>query len=112
MEALICFAAFLAIISLCIGIISQHKMQMEAAADAVVAEAQAQHCAVAVNALFSNGVKTISSTAENCYPYEEGEIASGNQGEQKRASTIAHEIKLLQIGNKQLLEVTGNEHYR
>lgn len=110
LEAIICLAAFIAILGLFLSALNQAGTQAGKAMNALEAKAQAELCCLAADTIYASGVSEI---AEEMKCTAQGSRAeSEKEGRKKSCESIAPEIRLVQQGEKSVLEVKLNEHYR
>jgi len=110
LEAIICLAAFIAILGLFLAALNQAGTHAGNALNALEAKAQAELCCLAADTIYASGV---SETSEEMKCTAQGNRAeSETGGKEKSCESIAPEIRLVQEGEKSVLEVTLNEHYR
>ena len=111
LEIIMCLAMLFAIITISLAAIGSLKVGSDKSGEILLAEAKAQKCAVAANSLFSNGAKKVALN-ENCYAIGNGEIANSVNGNEREAFSIAKGLGSAQVGNRTVLEVKVNEHYK
>ncbi|MDP6670760.1 MAG: hypothetical protein QGI60_03005 [archaeon] len=111
LEVIICLALLFAIITVSLVAIGSLKVNSEKNGEILLAEAKAQKCAIVANSLFSNGAKKVA-LSENCYAVGIGKIASSVNESEREAFSIAKGLGSAQLGNKTVLEVKINEHYK
>jgi len=91
LEAIICFAVFLAILGIFLNSINQMSEEAGKASSAMEARAEAEQCCMIADC------------------NSKGNII---ESKEKRCTAIAREIRLAQAGNESFLEVELNAHYR
>ena len=111
LELIMCLAMLFAIITISLAVVGSLKISSEKSGEILLAEAKAQKCAIAANSLFSNGAKKVALN-ENCYATGGGKIASSVNGNEREAFSIAKGLGSTRLGNKTVLEVKINEHYK
>jgi hypothetical protein len=109
LEAAISIALLLTLIASAIVVVNSLAITAKRNSSMLLAEATAQKCAVAANLLYSNGGGTLKARAQCRAPQEGGRAISSGA---KTAFSIAEKTTTRQAGEKTLLEVTVNEHYR
>ncbi len=107
LEAIICFAVFLAILGIFLNSINQMSEEAGKASSAMEARAEAEQCCMIADSVYSNGLLGIYRTGTKCN--SKGNII---ESKEKRCTAIAREIRLAQAGNESFLEVELNAHYR
>jgi len=111
LEAIICFAAFLAVLGLFLGSINEAGEEANHAVQALKAKAESEKCCIVVDAAYAGGLAEFSQKEMHCTA--EGNLVQSIVGEKSAASKcIAEEIRLVKIGEKSVLEVKQSEHYR
>ncbi|MFA4855639.1 MAG: hypothetical protein WC634_03580 [archaeon] len=110
LEAIICLAAFLAILGLFLAALNEAGTQANEALNALEAKAQAELCCLAADISYASGVSEISEEVQ-CTA-QGSKVESETGGKKKSCESIAPEIRLVQEGEKSVLEVALNEHYR
>ena len=110
LEAAVCFAVFLAVAGLfisAIGIAGEHS---ENSLDSLNAKAEAELCCIMADTIYTSGLSEFLAEV-NCT--SKGNTAESEvSGKIKGCESIAKEIRLVQKGEKSVLEITLNEHYR
>ena len=111
LEAIICFTAFLGILALFLASVNEAGAEAGQAALSLNAKAEAERCCIAADAVYASGVLQLFSNSMYCTA--EGNIVKGKAGEKaKESECLAKEIRLVQQGNRRVLEVGLNDHYR
>ena len=110
-EALLALLAFLALLSLFVSLLEAETGRTELAAEALDAEAQAQHCSLLVDALYSNNSGSIAFETA-CRATGAHRITCAAGGRSKEEFVLAPRAASVQAGNKTLIEVGTNDHYR
>ncbi len=110
LEAAICFAVFLTVLGLflsAIGTAGEHSMN---SVNSLNAKAEAELCCIMADTIYASGISEYL-TEINCT--SKGNLAEREiSGKIKGCESIAKEIRLVQKGEKSVLEITINEHYR
>lgn len=111
LEAMFCFAAFLAIIGLFVAAINEGWANAGQALDAVKAKANAESCCIIADAIFASNAFGISNVQMPCNA--SGSIIESTANEKtKKCSCLSEEVRLSQIGAKSMVEVKTDGHYR
>jgi hypothetical protein len=109
LEAIICFSAFLAILALFLASINEAGAGAEQAVLALKAKAEAERCCIVADAVYASNVLQLFS---NVQCTAEGSIVKSEVSEKtKESECLAKEIRLVQQGNRKVLEVRLNDHY-
>ena len=87
LEAIICLAAFLAILGLFLSALNEAGMQANEALNALEAKAQAELCCLAADISYASGVSEIS---EEVQCTGQGSKAESETGERKKAAKALH----------------------
>lgn len=111
LEAAICLALLFSVITISLAAIGSLKVGSENSGEILLAKANAQKCAVAANSLFSNSAKKVALN-EKCYAVGNGKIASSVNENKRTAFSIAKGLGSVQLGNRTVLEVKSNDHYK
>jgi hypothetical protein len=111
LEAVICIALIFALVSFALAAVNSLKSAAGKNNEMLLAEAKAQKCSMAANLLFSNGAGRIEMQ-ETCYGSSEHEVKSVFSGREKSAFSVAGKVSSVQTGEKTVLEVKVDEHYR
>jgi hypothetical protein len=110
LEAIICLAAFIAILGMLLAALNQAGMEANNAMEALGANSRAELCCLAADISYAGGIGEIRGET-HCTA--EGTMAkSGAGANEKDCESIAPEIRIVQEGKKSRLEVTLNAHYR
>jgi len=110
LEAIVCFAVFLAILGLflsAIGTAGEHSIN---SVNSLNAKAEAELCCIMADTVYTSGISEFL-TEINCTS-KRNSVESEISGKIKKCESIAKEIRLVQKGEKSSLEVSINEHYR
>lgn len=107
LEAIIVFAAFMAIIGTFLTSVNFQNNSMESFAKNFSSENSAQACAITANSLYANSFGSINSIDSNCGIFSEKIVSSNG----KKAFSIAMEIKPFNAGNRTFIAVSQNRHY-
>ena len=111
LEAILCFCAFLAILALFASALNQASGQAEQAGSLLAAKSNAESCCIAADSVYATGLSGSLAGSWNCH--SSGSTAEGKDGaNSKSASCIARRITVEQAGNKTVLEVSLDGHYR
>ncbi len=109
-EAAVCFAVFLAILGLflsAVGTAGEHSIN---SVNSLNAKAEAELCCIMADIIYASGISEFL-TEINCT--SKGNTAESEiSGKIKGCESIAKEIRLVQKGEKSVLEININEHYR
>ena len=111
LEAIICIAALFGVVASALSAVNMMAEASEHNAGMLLAEAGVQKCSVAADILYANGGGGITLN-ENCYGNNEHEVKSAFKDWEKSAFSVAKEITTVQTGNRTLLEVKVDDHYR
>ena len=111
LEAVICIAVFLAILTGFIGAANSASLEAEEAVLSLGAKTRAEACCILTDSVYSTGIFEEIKTGLNCKgDGEKTEASAGGKG--RTAECIAREIRTVQEGEKNVLEVSANAHYR
>ncbi len=111
LEAMICFGIFLALLAVFLGQLNQAEQQASQALHALKAKTQAELCCFSADIVYTAGSSSVVQQEMHCTG--KGNIVESHSGKSvKRAACLAAQIRLVQRGEKSVLEVKANEHYR
>lgn len=110
LEATICLAASIAITGLFLSALNETGANAGEALNALDAKSQAELCCLAADISYASGVSEIVEEMK-CTAQEDG-AESETGGKAKSCESIAPEMRLIQEGEKSMLEVALNDHYR
>ena len=110
LEAAVCFAVFLAVLGLFLSAIGTAGEHSENSLHSLNAKAEAELCCITADTIYASG---LSEFLEEMHCTSEGNTAESEiSGKIKGCESIAKEIRLVQKGEKSVLEITINEHYQ
>ena len=110
LEAAVCFAVFLAVLGLFLSAVVAAGEHSENSLYSLNAKAEAELCCIVADTIHSSG---LSEFLEEMHCTSKGNTAQSEMsGKIKGCESLAKEIRLVQKGEKSVLEVTINEHYR
>lgn len=107
LEAIIVFAAFMAVIGMLLTSVNFQNNSMNSFAESFSSESNAQACAITANSLYANSFGSINSIDSNCGVFSEKIVSSNG----KKAFSVALEIKSFNSGRMPFIAVTQNRHY-
>ncbi len=111
LEAMICFAVFLALLGGVLYNMHSMKGQSSSANNALRAKAKTELCCLALDSIYTGNVEEFVQREIPCTG--KGSIVESDIGGRgKRTECIAQSIKTVQKGEESLLEVKLNDHYR
>jgi hypothetical protein len=106
LEAVICFAAFLAVLALFLSVLNQASLDAENAVGLLGEKARAEKCCIFVDAAYTAGIS--SFFGEVPCDAENGRAKIGG----KLSDCLATDIRLVQRNGESVLELGLNGHYR
>ena len=106
LEAIICLAAFLAVLTLFLSVLNAASLDAGTAVGGLGAKAQTEKCCIFADAMNAAGISSFSG--EIPCKAEEGRAKMGG----KQSDCLAQDIRLVQKGGKSVLELGLNGHYR
>ncbi len=110
LEAAVCFAVFLAVLGLFLSAIGTAGEYSENSLHSLNAKAEAELCCIVADTIYASG---LSEFLAEMHCTSKGNTAESEiSGKIKGCESIAKEIRLVQKGEKSVLEITLNEHYR
>jgi len=110
LEAMFCFAAFVAITALFIASINEGWAGAGQALDAVKAKANAESCCIIADAIFAGSAFGISNVEMPCSA-SGGTMESTANAQTKKCGCLSTEVRLSQAGANSILEVKTDGHY-
>jgi len=110
-EAIICIALFISALSAALAGLDGAKESANAAEKSLIAKAGAEACCISVDSFYGNSADYLLEGGRNCTG-NGGTVQSGSGGKTKQSQCIAGGIKTVQAGEKSVLEVAANGHYR
>lgn len=108
-EAMMCFAAFIAIIGMFAGIMDSLLEKAELSSDALASGIEAEGCASFIHSIYANTAAGISAGELRCFV--KGSEVFGSNGRYSTELFISG-VKINQAGNGMQIEVDVNAHYR
>ena len=112
LEAIICLACFFALLSVSLHSLSQVSLQSSAAADAIAAKSNSLLCSTLIDSMYSNSAAQLAEEKLPCAIAQDGKVKSVVRNKEKSANSIPENVKLVQVGNRTIVSVELNEHYR
>ena len=112
LEALICFAVFMAIVGSFLAAMGNIETDAKTGADAFTAESSAQKCAIVIDSLYANGGGELDNLEINCFLKKKNWVGSTSGENEKIAFAFPNEIEFFHLGGKTTMWVKVNAHYR
>lgn len=112
LEAAICFACFLALLGVGMQALAGIGERGSEAMDMVSAKGSALACSTVIDSMYSNGVEQLAGYEARCTVAGEREVVGKEGGSEKRAFFLPERVRVLQAGEKTIVSVELNGHYR
>ncbi|MBN2067420.1 MAG: hypothetical protein JW744_03060 [Candidatus Diapherotrites archaeon] len=111
LEATACFAVFLALLGLMLFSLNQADANLERAKQGLKAGSEAQLCCIALDSAYTGNAEQVSTSELHCTADNTSFVESRAGSIAKTQECIAQEIKSVQRGQENFLEVKPGGHY-
>lgn len=108
-EAMVCFAAFIAVIGMFAGIMDMLLEEAGLSSDVLASGTEAESCASFIHSIYANTAAGINAGEARCFV--KGNEVFGSNGKYSTELFISG-VKINQAGNGMQIEVDVNAHYR
>lgn len=111
LEAMLCFAAFMAIAMVFVGVIGTIQQKAAPSLQELEAKSSAEKCALLIGLLYSNSAEKAKNISLECY--SEGEKVFAKKGSAVAESAIfGKNAKIVSIKKESKIEVQESGHYK
>jgi len=107
-EAIICLTVFLAILGQAVSTMGQIKEMAEEGNDAASAKGTAQACCMLADTVYATNATATEASCEA----KDGEMTATKGSKNKKCKPLSEKIRMVQTGEKTIMEVSTNEHYK